>query len=151
MQDKLFTVITAKVITMMKIRGERALDELTGSNKGKIRLLSRTEEKKYNKGKRNGSRYRAERVGIILETTIEEARNTEVQIPRTARGRYGNAHIMCDVNDGLVGVILEVTPTEEQQAERNREQKERTNERRVVKEKGHEIRGKYRPRSEGDA
>jgi hypothetical protein len=40
---------------MMKIRGGRALDELTGLNKGEIRLLSRTEEKKYNKGKRNGS------------------------------------------------------------------------------------------------
>jgi hypothetical protein len=58
---------------------------------------------------------------------------------------------MCDVNDGLVDVILEATPTEEQQAERNREQKGSTNERRVVKEKEHEIRGKYRPRSEGEA
>jgi hypothetical protein len=41
-----------------------------------------------------------------------------VSITRTARGRYGNAHIMYGVNDGLVDVILEVTPTEEQQAER---------------------------------
>jgi hypothetical protein len=32
---------------------------------------------------------------------------------------------MYDVNDGLVDIILEVTPTEEQQAERNKEQKER--------------------------
>jgi hypothetical protein len=92
MQDKLFTIITAKVITMMKIRGGRALDELTRPNKGKIRLLSRTEEKKY-KGKRNGSRYRAERVGIIHEMTTEEARKEEAKITRTARGRYGNAHI----------------------------------------------------------
>jgi hypothetical protein len=58
---------------------------------------------------------------------------------------------MYDVNDGLVDVVLEVTPTEEQQAERNREQKERKNERRMMKEKEHEIREKYRPRSTGDA
>jgi hypothetical protein len=45
-QDKLFKIITNKVITMMKVRGGRALDELTGSNKGKIRLLSRADEKK---------------------------------------------------------------------------------------------------------
>jgi hypothetical protein len=47
-RDKLFTVITNKVITMMKIKGVRALDELAGSNKGKIRLLSRADEKKKN-------------------------------------------------------------------------------------------------------
>jgi hypothetical protein len=37
---------------------------------------------------------------------------------------------MCDVNDGLVDVVLEVTPTEEQQAGRGTESKkrERTNE-----------------------
>jgi hypothetical protein len=35
---------------MMKIKGVRALDELAGPNKGKIRLLSRADEKKYNKG-----------------------------------------------------------------------------------------------------
>jgi hypothetical protein len=50
---------------------------------------------------------------------------------------------MYDVDDGLVDVILEVTPTEEQQAERNREQKEGTEKRRMMKEKEHEIRGKY--------
>jgi hypothetical protein len=50
------------------------------------------------------SRYRAERVVIIHEMTIEEARNTEVSITRTARGRYGNAHIKYDIHDGLVGV-----------------------------------------------
>ena len=44
--------------------------------------------------------------------TIEEARNTEVSITGTARGRYGNAHIRYDI--GLVDVILEVIPTEEQ-------------------------------------
>jgi hypothetical protein len=43
---KLFSIITNKVITMMKIKGVRALDEITGSNKGKIRLLSRADEKK---------------------------------------------------------------------------------------------------------
>jgi hypothetical protein len=35
--------------------------------------------------------------------TIEEARNTEVSIARTERGRYGNAHIRYDINDGLPG------------------------------------------------
>jgi hypothetical protein len=50
--------------------------------------------------------------------TIEEARNTEVSTTRTERGRYGNAHIRYDINDGLVDVILEVTPTEEQRTER---------------------------------
>jgi hypothetical protein len=58
---------------------------------------------------------------------------------------------MCDINDGLVDVILEVTPTEEQQVERNREQKERKSERRMAKEKEHEIPEKYRPRYEGEA
>jgi hypothetical protein len=38
----------------------------------------RGREKKYNKGKRSGSRHRAERVAIIHEMTTEEARNTEV-------------------------------------------------------------------------
>jgi hypothetical protein len=41
-RDKLFTTITNKVITMMKIKGVRALDELAGPNKGKIRLSERT-------------------------------------------------------------------------------------------------------------
>jgi hypothetical protein len=86
---------------MMKIKGVRALYELAGSNKGKIRLLSRADEKRYNKGKRNGSRHRAERVVIIHEMTIEEARNTEVNITRTERGRYGNAHIRYDINDAV--------------------------------------------------
>ena len=75
-QVKLFTIITDKVITMIKIRCGRALDELTGSNKGKIRLLSRAKEKKYSKGKRNGSRYRAERVVIIHEMTTERKQET---------------------------------------------------------------------------
>ena len=109
----------------MKYKGTRALDELAGSNKGKIRLLSRADEKIYNKGKRNGSIYRAERVVIIHEMTTEEARNTEVNTTRTARGRYGNAHIRYDINDGLIDVILEVIPTEEQRAERARDQKEK--------------------------
>jgi hypothetical protein len=136
---------------MMKIRGGRALDELTGPSKGKIRLLSKANEKKYSKGKRNGSRYRAERVVVIHEITMEEARNTKVNITSTGRGTHGNAHIICGVNDGLVDIILEVTPTEEQQAERNREQKERKSERRMSKEKEHEIREKYRSRHGGDA
>ena len=78
---------------MIKIKGVRALDELAGSNKGKIRLLSRADEKWYSKGKRDGSTHRAERVAIVNEMTIEEARNTEVSITKTGKGRYGNAHI----------------------------------------------------------
>ena len=61
---------------------------------------------------------------------IEEARNTEVSIPRTERGRYRNAHIRYDIHDGLVDVILEVTPTEEQRAERVRDQKDQKAKRR---------------------
>ena len=85
--------------------------------------------------------------------TIEEARNTEVSITKTERGRYENAHIKYayDINDGLVDVILEVTPTEEQRAERIREQKEQKGKRRMTKEKEHEIRQKYRARHDGDA
>ena len=98
-----------------------------GSNKEKNRLLSRADEKIYKKGKRNVSMFRAERVVITHEMTIEEARITEVNIciTRTARGRYGNAHIRYDINDGLIDVILEVIPTEEQRAERARDQKEK--------------------------
>jgi hypothetical protein len=65
--------------------------------------------------------------------TTEEARNTEVKTTRTERSRYVNAHIlcvMCDVNDGLVGVVLEAcgsdtnggtTSGEEQRAKREKE------------------------------
>jgi VIT1/CCC1 family predicted Fe2+/Mn2+ transporter len=90
-------------------------------------------------GKRSGSRYRAERVVIIHEMAIEEARNTEVNITRTERGRYGNAHTRYDINDGLVDVILEVIPTEEQIAERARDQKEQKGKRDMAKEAEHEI------------
>jgi hypothetical protein len=38
---------------------------------------------------------------ILHEMTIEEARNTEVNITRTERGRYGNAHIRYDINDAV--------------------------------------------------
>jgi hypothetical protein len=51
--------------------------------------------------------------------------------------------------DGLVDVILQVTPTEEQRAERIREQKEQKGKRRMTKEKEHEIRQKYRSRHDG--
>ena len=54
---------------------------------GKIRLLSRADEKRYSKGKRDGSRHRAERVAIVNEMTIEESRNTEVCITKTGRGK----------------------------------------------------------------
>jgi hypothetical protein len=66
--------------------------------------------------------------------TIEEARNTEVNITRTEKGRYGNAHIRYGINDGLVDVILEVIPTEEQRAERTRDQKEQKGKRDMAKE-----------------
>jgi hypothetical protein len=83
--------------------------------------------------------------------TTEEARNTEVNITRTARGRYGNAHIRYDINDGLIDVILEVIPTEEQGAERARDQTEKRGKRNMAKETEHEIKEKYRPRSDEDA
>jgi VIT1/CCC1 family predicted Fe2+/Mn2+ transporter len=83
--------------------------------------------------------------------TIEEARNTEVNITRTERGRYGNAHIRYDINDGLIDVILEVIPTEEQIAERARDQKEQKGKRDMAKETEHEIKENYRPRSDKDA
>jgi hypothetical protein len=54
--------------------------------------MSRADEKTYKKGKRNGSVFRAERVNIIHQMTIEEARTTEVSISKTEKGRYGNAH-----------------------------------------------------------
>jgi hypothetical protein len=95
----------------------------------------RANEKRYTKGKREGSRHRAERVAIASELTTEEARNTEVGITKTGRGRYGNAHIRYDINDGLVDILLEVTPTEEQKAERIKEQKEQESKRRMAKEK----------------
>ena len=136
---------------MLKYKGTRALDELAGSNKGKIRPMSRAGEKTYKKGKRNGSIFRAERVNIIHQMTIEEARTTEVSITKTERGRYGNAHIRYDINDGLVDVLLEVIPTEEQKPERARNQKEKRDKRNMTKEEEHEIKEKYRPRSDEDA
>jgi hypothetical protein len=108
---------------MLKYKGARALDELVGSNKGKIRPMSRADEKTYKKGKRSGSIFRAERVNIIHQMAIEEARSTEVSITKTERGRYGNAHIRYDSNDGLVDVVLEVIPTEEQKKTRGPETK----------------------------
>jgi phosphoribosyl-AMP cyclohydrolase len=84
-QDKLFTTTTNKVVTMLKYKGARALDELVGSNKGKIRLISRADEKTYKKGKRSGSIFRAERVNTVHEMTTKEARNTEVSTTGTAR------------------------------------------------------------------
>ena len=71
--------------------------------------------------------------------TIEEARTTEVSITRTERGRYGNAHIRYAINDGLVDVVLEVIPTEEQKSERARNQKEKRDKRNTTKEEEHEI------------
>jgi hypothetical protein len=81
----------------------------------------------------------------------EAARGTEVSITRTERGRYGNTHIRYDINGGLVDVVLEVAPTEEQRAERAREQKEQKGKREMAKETEHEIKEKYRPRRDEDA
>ena len=113
--------------------------------------MSRADEKTYKKGKRNGSIFRAERVNTIHQMTIEEARTTEVSISKTEKGRYGNAHIRYDINDGLVDVILEVIPTEEQKAERARKQNGKKDQRNMSKEEEHEIKEKYRPRSDEDA
>jgi hypothetical protein len=131
---------------MLKYKGARALDELVGPNKGKIRPISRADGKKYKKGKRNGSSFRAERVNTIHEMTTEEARSTEVSTTGTARGRYGNAHIRYGINNGRADVILEVIPTEEQKSERARDQKEKKDKRKMSKEVEHEIKEKYRPR-----
>jgi hypothetical protein len=118
---------------MMKIKGVRAPDELE-SGREKV-------QQRYDK--RSGSRHRAEQVAIAHEMATEEARNTEVSTTRTERGRYGNAHIRYDINDGLVDVILEVIPSEEQRAEGIRDQKEQKGKR--------DIKEKYRPRSDEDA
>jgi hypothetical protein len=50
-----------------------------------------------------------------------------------------------------VDAILEVTPTEEQRAERVREQKEQKDKRGMAKETEHEIKEKYRPRRDEGA
>jgi hypothetical protein len=51
-----------------------------------------------------------------------------------------------------VDILLEVTPTEEQKAERIKEQKEQESKRRMSKEKEHEtLQEKYRPREEDAA
>jgi hypothetical protein len=85
--DKLFSIITNKVIVLLKYKGTKALDELVGLNKGKIRPMSRADEKTYKKGKRSGSIFRAERVNIIHQMAIEEARTTEVSMSKTAKRR----------------------------------------------------------------
>jgi hypothetical protein len=48
-------------------------------------------------------------------------------------------------------MLLEVTPTEEQKADRIKEQKEQESKRRMSKEKEHEIQEEYRPREGDDA
>jgi hypothetical protein len=139
---------------MMKIKGVRALDELAGPNKGKIRLLSRADEKKVQQRQTQWIKtHSRERATTTHEMTTEEARDTEVGITRTERGRYGNAHIRYDINDGLVDVILEVTPTEEQRAEGIREQKDQKGKRTMTmtEETEHEIKEKYRPRRDEGA
>ena len=46
---------------------------------------------------------------------------------------------------------LEVIPTEEQKTKRTRKQKEKRDQRNMTKEEEHEIKEKYRPRSDEDA
>jgi hypothetical protein len=46
------------------------------------------------------------------------------------------------MNDGLVDVVLEVIPTEEQKPERTRNQKEKRDKRIMTKEEEHEIKDK---------
>jgi hypothetical protein len=48
-------------------------------------------------------------------------------------------------------VVLEVISTEEQKTERARKQKEKRDQRNMTKEEEHEIKEKYRPRSDVDA
>jgi hypothetical protein len=48
-------------------------------------------------------------------------------------------------------VVLEVIPTEEQKTERTRKQKEKRDQRNMTKEEEHEIKEKYRPRSDEGA
>ena len=62
----------------------------------------------------------------MREMAIEEARNTEVRITKTSRGKYGNAHIIYDMNDGLMDIILEVIPTAEQRTEGIKTAEQRT-------------------------
>jgi hypothetical protein len=47
----MFIVITGKVIMEVELRGGKVLYELVGSNRGKVRLISRAEGKKNGKGK----------------------------------------------------------------------------------------------------
>jgi hypothetical protein len=62
-----------------------------------------------------------------------------------------HTYIVYDINDGLVDIILEVTPAMEQRAERAKAQEDRKTDHTMTKEKEHEIREKHRPRSEGSA
>ena len=48
-------------------------------------------------------------------------------------------------------MILEIIPTEEQKTERAKKQKEKKDQRIMSKEEEHEIKEKYRPRSDEDA
>ena len=48
----MFTAIKGKVITEVKLRGGKVIDELMSSNRGKVRLISRAEGEKYGKGKK---------------------------------------------------------------------------------------------------
>jgi hypothetical protein len=145
--DKRFITTTGKVITMVKLRGRKAIDELLGSNRDKVRLISRAAEKQHGKGKKNGSRFWAIRTALVREMALEEARNTEVDITKNSREKYGNAHIIYDTNGGLIDIILEVVPTAEQRAERAAKAVDHSQIRSTMtKEKEYEIQEKYRPK-----
>jgi hypothetical protein len=70
--------------------------------------------------------------------TTEEARNTGVNITKTKRGTYGNAHIIYDMNGGLMDIIVEVEPTAEQRAEKPKAVADRPRRSTTTKEKEHE-------------
>jgi hypothetical protein len=81
--------------------------------------------------------------------TTEEARNTEVDITKNSRAKYGNAHIVYDMNDGLIDIILEKwyqQPTAEQRAERVKTMEGSQSRRTMTKEKNTKTKKKYRSR-----
>jgi hypothetical protein len=90
------------------------MDALVESNKGKVRVISKAGDKKYGKGRKSGSIYRAERANTAHEMTTKEARSTEVKTRSTRCGKYANAHTIYDMKDDMIDIAVEVEPTEAQ-------------------------------------
>ena len=65
------------------------LDELAEPNKGKVRLLSRADEKRYSKGNRDGPRHRAERVAIVNGFDFAHYPPCDHKVPGLAFGAAG--------------------------------------------------------------